>query len=229
MNLVEFEKSAGLSFKNKLLLQQAFTHRSYINENRSLRLSHNERLEFLGDAVLELVITKYLFDNFPAKNEGEMTSYRSALVNANTLSEVAEEIGMNDYLLLSRGEAKDTGRARQYILANTYEALIGAIYIDRGYEAAETFIGGTLYGRVDKVAKDGGWMDAKSKFQEKAQEISGFTPMYKTVREEGPDHDKMFTVAVFVGNEEVAEGNGRSKQDAEQAAAAAALHKKKWL
>src|SRR3989344_2453071 len=213
MNLVEFEKSAGLSFKNKLLLQQAFTHRSYINENRSLRLSHNERLEFLGDAVLELVITKYLFDNFPAKNEGEMTSYRSALVNANTLSEVAEEIGMNDYLLLSRGEAKDTGRARQYILANTYE----------------TFIGGTLYGRVDKVAKDGGWMDAKSKFQEKAQEISGFTPMYKTVREEGPDHDKMFTVAVFVGNEEVAEGNGRSKQDAEQAAAAAALHKKKWL
>ena len=229
MNLVEFEKSAGLSFKNKLLLQQAFTHRSYINENRPLRLSHNERLEFLGDAVLELVITKYLFDNFPAKNEGEMTSYRSALVNANTLSEVAEEIGMNDYLLLSRGEAKDTGRARQYILANTYEALIGAIYVDRGYEAAETFIGGTLYSRVDKVAKDGGWMDAKSKFQEKAQEISGFTPMYKTVREEGPDHDKMFTVAVFVGNEEVAEGNGRSKQDAEQAAAAAGLHKKKWL
>ena len=195
MNLIEFEKSAGLSFKNKLLLQQAFTHRSYINENRPLRLSHNERLEFLGDAVLELVI----------------------------------EIGMNDYLLLSRGEAKDTGRARQYILANTYEALIGAIYVDRGYEAAETFIGGTLYSRVDKVAKDGGWMDAKSKFQEKAQEISGFTPMYKTVREEGPDHDKMFTVAVFVGNEEVAEGNGRSKQDAEQAAAAAGLHKKKWL
>lgn len=224
----DFEKKVGITFKDKELLITAFTHRSYLNENRRGKMEHNERLEFLGDAVLELIVTEYLFEKYPDKPEGDLTSYRSALVNANTLSRVAEGLGMNDYLLLSRGEAKDTGRARQVILANTIEAFIGALYRDRGYEAARAFVSRVLFPLTDEIVTQRIWLDAKSHFQEKAQEIVGVTPSYETVNESGPDHDKHFTVAVFLGREKVAEGEGKSKQEAEQAAAAAALAARGW-
>lgn len=228
MNFEQFEAKAGVVFKDKALLKQAFTHRSYINENRASGLEHNERLEFLGDAVLELVITDYLYRERKESDEGELTALRSALVNADTCSKVAQNLGANDFLLLSKGESKDMGRARQYILANTLEALIGAIYLDQHYEAAKDFILKHITPVMDEILKSGTWIDAKSLFQEKAQEFIGHTPVYKTVRESGPDHDKHFTVAVSVGNEVMGEGEGKSKQDAEQEAARVALEKKGW-
>ncbi|HEY4496227.1 MAG TPA: ribonuclease III [Candidatus Paceibacterota bacterium] len=228
MNFSEFEKSIDVNFSDKALLKQAFTHRSYLNENRKTNLEHNERLEFLGDAVLELIVTDHLYEKYPTYNEGEMTSLRSALVNANTMAEAANKIKMNNFMLLSRGEAKDTGRARQYILANAIEALIGAIFIDQGYRVAEKFVGENLFPLLPKIIKEGFWMDAKSRFQEKAQEIVGVTPSYETLKEIGPDHDKHFTLGVFLGKEKIAEGEGKSKQDAEQAAARAGLQIKKW-
>jgi len=228
MDFSKFEKKTGVVFKNKSLLKQAFTHRSYINENRDSNLFHNERLEFLGDAVLELIVTEFLFRQYPAENEGEMTSYRSALVNAVTLADIAEKLGMNDFLLLSRGEAKDTGRARQYILANTFEAFVGALFVDQGYAAAEKFVGEKLFGMIPEIMKTGKWMDAKSLFQEKAQEIAGVTPAYKTLKEEGPDHNKSFTVGVFLDKDMVARGSGKSKQEAEQKAAEEGLKTRKW-
>lgn len=223
-----FEKKSGIVFKNKTLLRQAFTHRSYINENKGLKLEHNERLEFLGDAVLELVVTDFLFAKYPGKDEGVLTTYRSALVNAITLSEVASSVGMNDFLLMSRGEAKDTGRARQYILANTFEAVVGALYLDAGYDTAKQFIDTNLLSFADPLIAKGNLVDSKSLFQEKAQEKVGITPAYKTLKETGPDHDKFFTVAVFVGKEQVASGDGKSKQEAEQSAALRALEVKAW-
>ena len=223
-----FEQKNKLSFKNKDLLKQAFVHRSYLNENRGFALDHNERLEFLGDAVLELVITDYLYKKFPSKSEGDLTAYRSALVNANTLSQVAEESGVNDLLYLSKGEAKDKGRARQVILADTFEAVIGAIYLDQGYEEAKKFIAYKLFAMADEVVEKGLWMDAKSRFQEKAQDRVGTTPAYKTTKEEGPDHDKKFTVGVYIGSELIAEGSGKSKQEAEQEAAKKALEARGW-
>ena len=223
-----FEKKNNVIFKNKDLLKQAFIHRSYLNENRDLGLGHNERLEFLGDAVLELIITDYLYNKYTGKSEGDLTAYRSALVNANTLSQVATDIGINELLFLSKGEAKDKGRARQVILADTFEALLGAIYIDRGYEAAKKFIAENLFGMIDDIVSKGLWMDPKSRFQEKAQDRMGATPAYKTTKEEGPDHDKQFTVGVFVGAELVASGSGKSKQEAEQEAAKHALEAKGW-
>ena len=228
MNFSEFEKNIGVVFKNKALLRQAFIHRSYLNENRKTNLEHNERLEFLGDAVLELIVTAHLYEKYPDYNEGEMTALRSALVNANTMAEAANKIKMNDFMLLSRGEAKDTGRARQYILANAIEALIGAIFIDQGYQMAEKFVGENLFPLLPKIIKEGFWMDAKSRFQERAQEIVGITPVYETLKEIGPDHDKHFTIGVFLGKEKVAEGGGKSKQDAEQTAASAGLKAKNW-
>ncbi len=223
-----FDEENGLKFKNKALLKQAFTHRSFINENKGEGLGHNERLEFLGDAVLELVVTEYLYTLYPDKTEGELTSLRSALVNTNTISRVAGNLFMDDYLFLSRGEAKDTGRARQYILANTFEAVIGAIYLDLGYDRAQKFIEKNLFPLREEIVEKGLWQDSKSLFQEKAQDVAGITPMYKTVRESGPDHDKYFTVAVLLGNEMIAEGKGRSKQEAEQDAALHALEEKGW-
>ena len=228
MDFEKFEERAGVIFKNKSLLKQAFTHRSYINENRGSALEHNERLEFLGDAVLELAITGYLYERLKNSDEGELTSLRSALVNADTCSRVAQTLGTNEFLLLSKGEAKDTGRARQYILANTLEAIIGAIYLDQGYDVAKKFILTHIAPLVEEVLASGDWVDAKSRFQEKAQEYMGMTPVYKTVRESGPDHDKHFTVAVSVGNEMCGEGRGKSKQDAEQEAARQALEAKDW-
>lgn len=224
----EFEKIIDIEFKDKELLKQAFVHRSYINENRNSGLKHNERLEFLGDAVLELVITDFLYKKYQNQDEGVLTSYRSALVNATTCSDIATSLSVNDFLLLSKGESKDTGRARQYILANALEAIIGAIYIDQGYESAKIFIEKNFTPLIEKIANEGSHIDAKSLFQEKAQEIEGFTPLYKTVKETGPDHDKVFTVSLFVGNEEVSSGEGKSKQDAEQDAARKALEKRGW-
>jgi len=228
MNFEKFEKGAGVTFKDKGLLKQAFTHRSYINENRGFALKHNERLEFLGDAVLELVITDYLYGRFQDSTEGELTSLRSALVNADTCSLVAQTLGANDFLLLSRGESKDIGRARQYILANTLEAIIGAIYIDQGYQIAKNFILAHVAPLIENILKNGDWIDAKSLFQEKAQEYTGLTPVYKTIRESGPDHDKRFSVSVSVGDESYGEGEGESKQDAEQKAACQALETRGW-
>ncbi len=228
MDFAKFEKKIGISFRDKDLLRTAFTHRSYLNENRKGKMEHNERLEFLGDAVLELVVTEYLFAKYPEQNEGDLTSYRSALVNANTLSGVAEGLGMNDYLLLSRGEAKDTGRARQVILANTIEAFIGALFQDGGYEIVQKFVAAHLFPLTDEIVAKRSWLDAKSHFQERAQEIASVTPSYETLKEVGPDHDKHFTVAVFVGKEKVAEGLGKSKQEAEQDAAKQGLEAKGW-
>jgi ribonuclease III len=224
----KFEDIIGIKFTNKELLKQAFTHRSFLNEHKSLKGKHNERLEFLGDAVLELVITHHLYDSYPDKNEGDLTSIRSALVNATTCAKIAQKLEVNDYLLLSKGEAKDTGRARQYILANALEAIIGAIYIDSGYEKARDFIIREIAPLTEQVIKEELWADSKSKFQEKAQDIEGITPSYKTIKESGPDHDKKFTVGVFIGKKLIAEGEGDSKQDAEQLAARQALREKGW-
>lgn len=227
-DFTQFETRTGIKFKDANLLQQAFTHRSYLNEHPKQRIEHNERLEFLGDAVLELVVTNYLFNRFPEKPEGDMTAYRAALVNTVMLSDVALGLGFNDFLLLSRGEAKDIGKARQYILANTYEAVIGAIFIDQGYAVAEKFITESLFPRLEGVLKSHSWQDAKSKFQEKAQEIVSVTPSYTVLDESGPDHDKHFLVGVFLGEEEAGKGEGKSKQEAEQEAARDALKNKKW-
>ncbi len=230
-NSVEYEKFAlhiGVKFNDIRLLTEAFTHRSYLNEHRGTGLRHNERLEFLGDAVLELVITEYLYAKYPDEPEGKLTAYRSALVNTNSISDAASDWGMNDYLLLSRGEAKDTGRARQYILANCFEAVIGAIFLDQGYDMAKEFIAKSLFDSLDAIVAGRLWQDAKSRFQEEAQERTGITPSYDVVKESGPDHDKSFEVGVYIGSELIAKGNGRSKQDAEQAAAQQALLAKKW-
>ncbi len=232
MTLPDFsllEQKINTNFNDKNLLRQAFTHRSFINENKQTAYDHNERLEFLGDAVLELVTTTFLFKEYPQKHEGDLTSYRAALVNTNTLSEVASSIGFNNFLLLSKGESKDTGRARQYILADTFEAVIGAIYLDQGYDAAYTFIATYLLTLADEIVKTGSWVDAKSHFQERSQEVLSVTPIYETILEEGPDHNKYFTVAVKIKDEVIATGKGKSKQEAEQEAARKALEKKEWM
>jgi ribonuclease-3 len=215
----QFADKINVSFKNIKLLENAFIHRSFINENPRGGLEHNERLEFLGDAVLELVATEYLFNKYKNKQEGELTAYRAALVNAVTLSEVATDLDINEYLLLSKGEAKDTGRARQNILADAFESIIGAIYIEHGYGESKKFIEKYLLARTEEVIKKGRLKDAKSKVQEMSQEVYGVTPKYRVVKEVGPDHDKHFTVAIFFGSEKIAEGEGKSKQEAEQQAA----------
>jgi ribonuclease-3 len=225
----DFEKKIKIVFKNKNLLKQAFTHRSYINENPATSLSHNERLEFLGDAVLELIVTDFLYRKYPNYAEGELTALRSALVNAIIISEIASEIGMNDYLLLSKGEMKDNGKARVYILANTYEALIGAIYLDAGYEVTNKFITKTLLPKTEEIVNKKLWRDAKSLVQEKCQEFVSVTPAYKVLQQSGPDHDKHFTVGIYFGADLIAEGKGKSKQEAEQKAAEGALKIKNWL
>ena len=211
-DLSSLASALGITFKNPDLLIEALTHRSYLNEHREYAGSHNERLEFLGDAVLELAATDFLFKKFPGRSEGELTSYRAALVNTVSLSESAQELGLSGFLLLSKGEAKDTGRARDAILADAFEAIIGAIYLDQGYAAAESFIGRQLYGKIDGVIARRSYQDAKSRFQEAAQEKRGITPFYETLSEVGPDHAKIFTVGVFIGDEEIARGEGQSKQ-----------------
>lgn len=227
--LIKFSQDIGFPFQDESLLRQAFVHRSYLNEHRHEKLEHNERLEFLGDAVLELVVTDYLFHHYPQKPEGELTAFRAALVNTITLSGVASEVGFNEYLLLSKGEAKDTGRARQYILANTFESFVGSLYLDQGYSVASRFIEQSLLSKADKIVRDYKMQDPKSYFQEKAQEYTGTTPTYKLLSEVGPDHDKRFTVGLFIGDEMVASGEGHSKQEAEVSAAKAGLELKGWM
>ncbi len=227
-DFAQFASSIGVSFKNLGLLTEALTHRSYLNEHREFAGNHNERLEFLGDAVLELATTRFLFDKYPQKPEGELTAYRAALVNTVSLAESAQKLALGDYLLLSKGEARDTGRARDVILADAFEAVIGALYLDQGYEAAEQFIAKNLYDKIDEVVKKRAWQDAKSRFQEAAQEKKGITPRYQLLDEVGPDHDRTFTVGVFLNDTEMAKGEGKSKQEAEQSAAQAALEKTGW-
>lgn len=228
-DFARFAAHLGISFKDLDLLSEALTHRSYLNEHRDHAGSHNERLEFLGDAVLELAATDFLFKKYPAKPEGELTAYRAALVNTVSLADSAQKLGVNEYLLLSKGEAKDTGRARDVILADAFEAIIGAIYLDSGYAPAEAFIAKYLFGKIEEVIAKRSYQDAKSRFQELAQEKKGITPVYETLSEVGPDHDKRFTVGVFIGPAEIARGEGKSKQEAEQAAADAGLTKMRWL
>ena len=228
MDFSPFEEKISVRFKDKRLLETAFTHRSYLNENRRQGAEHNERLEFLGDAVLELAVTEFLYKKYPEKPEGELTALRAALVNTISISDAETKLGMNDYLLLSRGEAKDTGRARGIILANAFEAVIGAIYLDQGYDAAYAFIDAQLFHKTDEVVEKRLWQDAKSRFQEIAQEKVAVTPTYELVDQSGPDHDKTFTVAAYLGREKIAAGEGRSKQEAEQAAAEKALVAKGW-
>ncbi|PIV45140.1 MAG: ribonuclease III [Candidatus Nealsonbacteria bacterium CG02_land_8_20_14_3_00_37_10] len=228
INFSPLEKKLNLKFKKKDLLIQAFCHRSYLNENPNSNLENNERLEFLGDAVLELIVTEYLFEKYPKKSEGELTNWRAALVNAKMLSETANELGFNDYLLLSKGEKKETGKARQYILANTFEALIGAAYLDSGYKKCRDFIEKNLIAKLPEIIEKGLFKDAKSCFQEEAQERTGITPAYKVMKEWGPDHSKHFIIGVFLNSELVAEGEGSSKQEAEVEAAKNALETKGW-
>ncbi|KKT28815.1 MAG: Ribonuclease 3 [Candidatus Yanofskybacteria bacterium GW2011_GWA1_44_21] len=221
------EQKIGYSFSNKDHLLTALTHRSYLNENPKWPLDHNERLEFLGDAVLELVVTEFLFNNYP-NPEGELTNWRAALVNAVILSKISNEFDLNEYVLLSRGEAKDTGRARQYILANAFESLIGAIYLDSGYEPCKEFIARFVLKELPEIISQKLYRDAKSLFQEKAQEKVGITPTYEVVDEWGPDHARNFKVGVFLEKELIAEGEGPSKQEAQQKAADEGLKKKNW-
>lgn len=227
-NFSKLEQKLAISFNNKDLLKQAFIHRSYLNENPNIDLEHNERLEFLGDAVLELVVTEYLYKNYPNKSEGELTSWRAALVNAKMLSGIAQNLGFNDFLLLSRGEAKETGKARQYILANTLEAFIGAMYIDLGYDTCRNFIIKHLIVKLPEIIEARLFKDPKSLFQEEAQERVGITPTYKVLKELGPDHAKIFEVGAYLKDELVATGKGTSKQEAEEEAARKALNIKGW-
>lgn len=227
-SLEKLETRIGTIFVDRVHLLTAVTHRSYLNEHREATQSHNERYEFLGDAVLELVITDFLFQKFPEKPEGELTAIRAALVNTNSLAEVATKLNLSEFLLLSKGEEKDTGRARQYILANTFESIIGAIYLDQGYEFAKEFVGRNLFDRTETIIAKRLWQDAKSRFQELAQEYTSITPNYETLQQTGPDHDRVFTVRVSLGSEKVAEGKGRSKQEAEQSAAEAGIRAKGW-
>jgi ribonuclease-3 len=228
-NIAPLEKNLDVRFSNQNLLRQALVHRSYLNEHRDFPLDHNERLEFLGDAVLELVVTEHLFNNFP-NPEGELTNWRASLVNSQMLSLVAEQLGVEQYLYLSRGESKENNtKARQSILANALEAIIGAIYLDTDYETAATFIHRNIVAKLPHILKNKLYLDPKSRFQETAQERTSITPSYKVMEESGPDHAKKFVIGVFLGNELVATGSGLSKQEAQMKAAEAALEAKGWL
>ena len=222
------ENNIGIAFKNKDLLTQAFVHRSYLNENPDFYLSHNERLEFLGDAVLELAVTKELFLNYPEKSEGELTTWRAALVNSKMLAIIAKELNLNEFLLLSKGEEKENGKARDYILANTFEAFVGALYLDQGFTKSEQFIKTYVFSKLEHVLETGLFKDAKSKFQEMAQEKVGITPIYKVIKEWGPDHVKRFIIGAYLQEELIEKGEGSSKQEAEERAAQESLVKKNW-
>jgi ribonuclease-3 len=227
-NLDKLQKTIGIEFKNLDKLRNALVHRSYLNEHKSFSIDHNERLEFLGDAVLELVVTDYLFNHFN-EAEGVLTNWRSSLVNGERLASISEELGLYDFMYLSKGESQDTNKkARQYIMANAFEALIGAIYLDKGYDTASKFINDNLIVHLSKIIEEKTYIDAKSKFQEKAQEKLGITPYYRVVSESGPDHNKKFVVGVYIDKKLVAKGEGYSKQEAQTNAADAALQKKKW-
>jgi ribonuclease-3 len=212
----------GAEFNDPNILLTAFTHRSYVNEHKKTAHEHNERLEFLGDAVLELVSTQYLYSHF-TEPEGVLTNWRSALVRTESIGAAATKYNFEPLLRLSRGEKRGTDRARLQILANAYEAVVGAIYLDQGYDAAASFIHNTLLTTFEEILKTGSWQDPKSQLQELVQSREGYTPIYKVISEEGPDHDKIFTVGVYVGGDLKGQGTGPSKQTGQVAAAAEAL------
>lgn len=223
------EKILKIKFKNKDILKQALVHRSYLNENSRFPLDHNERLEFLGDAVLELITTEFLFKNYPHTPEGEMTNWRAALVNSVMLAKAAKKLNLEKFLYLSHGEAKDKNdKARQYILANAMEAVIGAVYLDQGFSKARDLVGWLILVDLPNILKNKLYLDPKTRFQESAQEIVSITPAYKVLAEAGPDHNKKFVVGVFLGSELVAKGTGLSKQEAQTQAAENGLKKKGW-
>lgn len=229
-NFSKLEKKLGARFNKTDLLRQALVHKSYINENPHFELDQNERLEFLGDAVLELVVTEYLFKHYPRTPEGEMTNWRASLVNTSMLTAVATEFDLYDYLYLSKGEKKDQNiKARQYILANAFEALIGALYIDQGLDTARDFIEKNIIVKLPHILKNQLYVDSKTRFQELAQEKEGITPTYNVIHEDGPDHAKEFTIGVYLNDELIAKGNGMSKQEAQMQAATNALAVKKWI
>lgn len=226
--LEDLEQTLGVTFKNRDTLRQALVHRSYLNEHPDFPLGQNERLEFLGDAVLELVVTEHLYRNYE-NPEGELTNWRAALVNAEMLAVLCHDLEIEPYLYLSRGEAKDKGsKARKYILANAFESIIGAIYEDQGWDASKEFITKRVLSQLPRILQDRLYIDPKSRFQEAAQEHLGVTPSYKVLSEEGPDHAKEFDVGVFLGKDKVASGKGTSKQEAQVAAAEAAIAVKGW-
>lgn len=227
-DFTQLEKRLGVTFENADLLQQAMVHRSYLNEHPDFRLPHNERLEFLGDAVLELIVTEFLYETYP-NPEGDLTNWRASLVNSNMLAELAHEIGLDAFLFLSRGEAKDgKSKARQYILANAFEALIGAIYLDRGTEVAKEFIHRVLLPKLGHILANKLYIDPKSRFQEASQDRLGITPTYQVLGEVGPDHAKQFTVGLYLADELVAKAAGLSKQEAQVKAAEEGLKIKGW-
>lgn len=221
-DIKELSTILGFEIEDTSLYEMAMTHRSYLNEKGRSKLEHNERLEFLGDAVLELVVTEYLYRTYK-EPEGILTNWRSALVKTESLSSVARDLQLEEWLKLSRGERKGSQRARRQILANTMEAIIGAIYLDRGYEPAQLFINEHIISTLPKILDEGSWQDSKTKYQELVQEKEGHTPEYRVLDESGPDHDKRFQVGVFVDGEMRGEGSGSSKQTAQQAAAKTAL------
>jgi len=223
-DLDSFEKKIGVDFDDKTLLKQVFVHRSYLNENLDFGLDHNERLEFLGDAVLELIVTEYLYQNFD-NPEGELTNLRSALVKGAMLSKIAKEIGIENHLYLSKGETKSEGKSRQLIVANAFEALVGALYVDKGYEEAKKFITKHLIKYLANIIENKLYLDPKSHLQELSQEKIGYTPIYKVLSATGPDHAKVFSVGCFVSDEMIGQGTGSSKQNAESEAASDALSK----
>lgn len=228
-NLAKLQKTIGVNFKDENLLRQALVHRSYLNEHPDFGYGHNERLEFLGDAVLEIIVTEYLYKNFKDTPEGDLTNWRAALVNARMLYSVATDIEVEENLYLSRGEAKDKNKkSRQYILANSIEAIIGAIYLDQGLEAAKGFITSHIISHLDGILKNKSYLDPKSRFQEMAQEIEAITPHYQILKEEGPDHDKNFTVGLYLNDNLISTGSGSSKQEAQVEAAENGLKKMAW-
>ena len=221
----ELENKLQIKFKDKDLLKSAFIHRSYLNEHPEEELPHNERLEFLGDSVLGFIVSEHLYQKYPKHPEGDLTNFRSSLVNARTLAEISKRLSLGKFLLLSKGEEATGGRERQYILANTFESLLGALYLDRGIGPARKLISRALLPKLEHIISKKLYKDFKSAFQELAQEKRNITPTYRVLSEEGPDHNRNFTVGVFLNEEEVAQGSGKSKQLAEQAAASEAIAK----
>ena len=227
-NLEKLEKELDVSFNNKNILKNALVHRSYLNEHKNFKIENNERLEFLGDAVLELIVTDYLYHNYKDP-EGILTNWRSSLVNAVSLSKISKKLKIYEYLYLSKGESKDNNeKAKNYILSNALEAIIGAIYLDQGYKITEKFIKNNLIINLKKIIKDKLYIDSKSLFQEKSQEILNITPHYKVISESGPDHNKKFIVAIYIDKKLIANGEGYSKQEAQTNAANNALKIKNW-
>jgi len=228
-DLQALQDKLEIRFKDELLLKQALVHRSYLNEHPDFRIGHNERLEFLGDAVLEIVVTEYLYNEFPDTPEGELTNWRASLVNSKMLYQITPELGIDKYLYLSKGEAKDKNKkSRQYILADAVEAIIGAIYLDQGIKEAKKFIIKYIISNLEEVLSNQVFLDPKSHFQEKSQELKGITPHYEIIKETGPDHAKKFVVGLYLNKELISEGSGSSKQEAQVNAAIAGIKRMSW-